>query len=571
MLELIRRLLINKKISILILISSFFINLFAIAMPVFVILLINKYVSSGLDGTLYTLTIGILIVLVIEVFMKKVRDQLSSLISPIEDKKLSLKVFQAMTNSKTSAFELLSTSLKGEMIKGLEKIKTAYGYKNINIFVDIPFALLFLLVIYMLSPMVSLIVTFFILVISFFIFIGMISGSQNKALFLSANSSKTAIASSALNASDTIRINNGSKYINELWEKQLEGIEKLKKKVDNKYVNIMVFSQFLTALVGIFVYFIGTQEVVVGTLNIGSLIGLSILSSKAVAPFIQAVHISEQINDANTSLKQINNFLSIPVESTTGTALSEYNGTIEFKNVSFSYPGATTPIFENMNFKLVEGNTLMIYGPNGSGKSTFSKLLAGLFEPTKGNIHIDGVDLRQIAPYWYRTQLMYLPQEPAFVPGTILDNIKLSNEELKDDKLNQIIKDSNLKDFLDKSQKGILTQIVENGKNLSMGIKHRIALAMSLVNDGKLVIFDEPTETLDMDGKHAVYTLINKFKEKKKTIILFTHDKYLLGMADYYIDLSNSTTPRVISKEQWIQHYKNNINKQNKKSNNESK
>jgi len=571
MLELTRRLLIHPRIFILILISSFFINLFSIAMPVFVILLINKYVSSGLDGTLYTLTIGILIVLTIEVFMKKVRDKLSSLISPIEDKKLSLKLFKAITNSKKSAFEQISPSLKGEIIKGLENIKVAYGYKNINTFIDIPFAFLFLFVIYLLSPMISLIVALFILLISLFIFIGIVSNSQNKNLLLSASSAKANIASSAIDASDTIRINNGSSYINELWEKQLEGIENLKMKVENKYVNIMVFSQFIIALVGISVYFIGTQEVVSTTLNIGSLIGLSILSSKAVAPFMQAVHISEQINSANNSLKQINNFLTIPVEALTGTALNQYKGDIEFQNVSFSYSGSATPIFENMNFKLNGGNILMIYGPNGSGKSTFSKLLAGLFEPTKGNILIDGVDLRQIAPYWYRTQLMYLPQEPTFLPGTILDNIKLSNAQLKDDKLNQIIQYANLKDFLDKSEKGILTQISNNAKNLSMGIRHRIALAMSLVNDGKLIIYDEPTETLDKDGKNAVYSLINQFKEEQKTIIVFTHDKYLLGMADYYIDLSNSTTPRVVSKEQWMQYYQNNINKQNLKTNYESK
>ena len=554
--ELIARVFKRPRVALLLFITSFFISIFAIATPIFIILLINKYVSSGLDGTLYTLTIGILIVLVVEALMKKLRSEVSSKVSPIEDEELSKKVFHAMVNAKKLSYDQLSSSLKQELLtRLLENIKSAYSSKNINTFFDIPFAILFLIVIYILSPTISLVVAFIIILISVFIYFGINIGSSNKTLLVSALSAKTNIVISALNSADMIRVQNAQKYISDLWHKQIDGIEKLKLSIEKKHTNIMNISQFLTALVGIMVYFIGTQEVVAGELNIGSLIGLSILSSKAVAPFMQAIMISEQINSATLAKQQIDNFLRIPQEVTTGTALKSYKGELEFNNVSFTYPSTKSPVFENINFKLKESQILAVYGPNGSGKSTFAKLLAGIYEPTKGSLLIDGVELSQIAPYWYRENINYMPQEPSFVPGTILDNIKLTNDKLEDKKLNEIISDANLKEFLDKSTKGLLTPILENGKNLSLGIRHRIALASSLKNDGKLVIFDEPTETLDMDGKNAIYSLVNKLKESKKTIVLFTHDRYLLSMADFYMDLSRSNYPQVISKEQYMMAY----------------
>ena len=554
--ELIRRVFKHKNIAILLFITSFFISIFAIAQPIFIILLINKYVSSGLVGTLYTLTIGIIIVLIVEAFMKKLRMEVSSKVSPNEDKELSRKVFHAIVNSKKLAYDQLSLSLKQELLsKSLENIRTAYSSRNINTFFDIPFAVLFIVTIYILSPMISLIVSVIIALITIFIYFGTTVGLKNKNLLVSAHSVKTNIAMSALNSADSIRVNNAQKYISDLWEKQISGMERLRLLIDIKHTNIMNISQFLTAFVGIMVYFIGTQEVVAGELNIGSLIGLSILSSKAVAPFMQAIMISEQINSATLAKQQIDNFLRIPREITTGTALKSYRGELEFNNVSFTYPNTKSPVFENINFKLKESQILAVYGPNGSGKSTFAKLLAGIYEPTKGSVLIDGVELGQIAPYWYRENINYMSQEPSFVPGTILDNIKLTNNKLEDRRLNEIIADANLKEFLDKSTKGLLTPILENGKNLSLGIRHRIALASSLKHDGKLVIFDEPTETLDMDGKNAIYSLVNKLKESKKTIVLFTHDRYLLSMADFYMDLSRSNYPQVISKEQYMMAY----------------
>ncbi|WP_455757623.1 peptidase domain-containing ABC transporter [Sulfurimonas sp.] len=554
--ELLYRVFKRPRVALLLFITSFFISIFAIATPIFIILLINKYVSSGLNGTLYTLTIGILIVLVIEALMKKLRSEVSSKVSPIEDAELSKKVFHAIVNAKKLSYDQLSSSLKQELLtRLLESIKSAYSSKNINTFFDIPFAILFLIVIYILSPMISLIVALIIILISVFIYFGINKGSNDKTILVSALSAKTNIVISALNSADMIRVQNAQKYISNLWQKQIEGIEKLKLSIEKKHTNIMNISQFLTALVGIMVYFVGTQEVVAGELNIGSLIGLSILSSKAVAPFMQAITISEQINSATLAKQQIDNFLRIPQEAITGTALKSYKGELEFSNVSFTYPNTKSPVFENINFKLKESQILAVYGPNGSGKSTFAKLLAGIYEPTKGSVLIDGVELSQIAPYWYRENINYMPQEPSFVPGTILDNIKLGDDKLEDSKLNEIISDANLKEFLDKSTKGLLTQILENGKNLSLGIRHRIALASSLKNDAKLVIFDEPTETLDMDGKNAIYSLVNKLKKSKKTIVLFTHDRYLLSMADFYMDLSMSNNAQFISKEQYMMAY----------------
>ncbi len=191
---------------------------------------------------------------------------------------------------------------------------------------------------------------------------------------------------------------------------------------------------------------------------------------------------------------------------------------------------------------------MIITGPNGSGKSTLARIILGLIDPGHGKIRLDGIDLNQINPRWWRRQVTYLPQEPYFLEGTIRDNILMSNPDLDDNNFEEILEKADLKTFLDRSEKGAEALITNCGLDLSLGIRRRIALARALANDGKIVLLDEPTEGMDPWGCSVIYKLMNDFIKSQKTVIVVSHDQYILKGAKYILNLETKPIPSLLRK-----------------------
>ena len=137
-----------------------------------------------------------------------------------------------------------------------------------------------------------------------------------------------------------------------------------------------------------------------------------------------------------------------------------------------------------------------------------ASLLLGLLEPSRGQVLVDGLDIKQASPDWWRRQVIYLPQEPALLNASIGENLRSNIPDLADEELNKSGDQCGLRKFLDESSEGLDTQVVENGWRLSEGIRRRIALARALTTDGMLVVIDEPTESLDAEGSNAAHEIL---------------------------------------------------------------
>ncbi len=189
---------------------------------------------------------------------------------------------------------------------------------------------------------------------------------------------------------------------------------------------------------------------------------------------------------------------------------------------------------------------MVVAGSNGAGKTTLARLIVGLLEPTRGKILVDGVDLAQIVPEWWRKQIVYLPQEPGFLNATIRDNLLAGNPDLDDGALNELIRAAGLKSFIDQSPEGFDTPLTANGANLSLGVRRRLALARALATDGMLVVIDDPTEGLDTEGAQLVIDTINKLAGRGRTIVVFSHDPQILAAAPHYVDLNSKPVPKLV-------------------------
>jgi len=212
---------------------------------------------------------------------------------------------------------------------------------------------------------------------------------------------------------------------------------------------------------------------------------------------------------------------------------------IEFKNVSFNYPGSKNLIFNKLNFKFTKGKIIGIVGRNGSGKSTLVDLILGLLQPTKGHILINK-KICVVDPSMWIGQISYMPQDNIFLNESIKTNITMSadSNNLINGKIYKCLKMSTFLEFVSKLPKKINTTIGENGISLSGGQYKKLALSRLFYNNNSMLIMDEATNSLDKDSEKLVTNQIKNLK-KNKTIIIISHKKESLKYCDLIFKITN--------------------------------
>jgi ATP-binding cassette subfamily C protein LapB len=215
-----------------------------------------------------------------------------------------------------------------------------------------------------------------------------------------------------------------------------------------------------------------------------------------------------------------------------------FKGEIEFKNVSFSYPGAQMESLSDVSFKIKPGEHVAILGRVGSGKSTLQKLAIGLYQPTAGAILIDGIDLRQLDPSELRSRVGYVPQDVTLFYGSLRDNLTLSNPQVSDSAIVRAVEIGNLVDFVNRHPQGFDMMIGERGDSLSGGQRKSVALARGVINEPPLLLMDEPTGSMDHSTEVAVKTQLADLI-KGRTWLVVTHRNSLLEMVDRIIVIDN--------------------------------
>ena len=543
--ELFRRLFRSKPLAVQILVASLFVNILFLASPIYVIQILSRYIGYGFDGTLYTLTGGMLIALVLGLAFTAIRTRMCSAVSAEPDKVLQNAVLESLATIKPAALDRIPQAKIQEVMNGPQTVQAAYESSRIASVLDMPFFLLYILAVFLLSPLLALITL---------LAIGttVLAGRMNMAR---ARKHDTELrdemvkhkggVNAAIQGADTVRAFSGGGYLRALWDEQVDRIMDVKETIVLQKSWSMSLVQGLNSLLKVAVYAFGAKQVVMGDLTVGALIGASILSAKAMqisSSFMQTVLL---IGKADDAMRMISEFVNLPRESASGTGMKSFTGRLEFKDVAIAYPGATGPLFESLSYKIDPGTVVGIIGSNGAGKTTLSKLIAGLLEPGRGQVLADGMDLRQLAPEWWRKQVMYLPQEPTFLNGTFRDNLTLLNPEIDDSKLNEIIRMADLRRFLDTTATGLETPIKDSGRNLPLGIRKRLALARALVGQGRIAIFDEPTEGLDVEGSEAIFQVMNVLAKDGVTLIVVSRDPHIMKGFAAVIDLNSKPVPKI--------------------------
>jgi len=211
-------------------------------------------------------------------------------------------------------------------------------------------------------------------------------------------------------------------------------------------------------------------------------------------------------------------------------------GRIEFREVSFSYPGQKTKALDRVSFTIEEGERVAVLGRNGSGKSTIIRLALGIYEPTEGQVLVDETDLRQINPSDLRAHIGAVLQDVCLFTGSIKENIALGLEKISDDDILEAAKIAGVHDFVGATEAGYDQRLGERGEGLSGGQRQAIALARALATKPSVLLLDEPTSALDSQAEAEMIARLRRATEGR-TLLLVTHRMSMLKLVDRIIVL----------------------------------
>jgi ATP-binding cassette subfamily B protein len=227
------------------------------------------------------------------------------------------------------------------------------------------------------------------------------------------------------------------------------------------------------------------------------------------------------VQEAEASQNRINEFLKIEPEiSNNNPEASIIEGSIEFKNVTFTYDDTNITALENISFKLPKGKTLAILGNTGSGKSTIINLIARLYDVSAGEVLIDNKNIKQLNLNNLRQSIGFVPQEAFLFSDTLKNNIKFGDENATDEAIEKAAKDAYIHHNIIDFNKGYDTYVGERGVTLSGGQKQRISIARALIKDPKILIFDDCLSAVDTETEEIILNNLNKISKNKTTIIV---------------------------------------------------
>jgi ATP-binding cassette subfamily C protein LapB len=345
----------------------------------------------------------------------------------------------------------------------------------------------------------------------------------------------------SLTALETIKAHGAESQMQARWEKTTAFLARVSgelRLLSSSTVNgASAIQQFINiAVVVAGVYLIHERE-----LTLGGLIASTMLSGRAMAPLSQVVGLMLQFENAKNSMKSLEGVMTMPTERSEESSFvhrPEIRGDIEFRDVHFSYPGREESALRGVNFRIRQGEHVVIIGRIGSGKSTLQKLILGLYAPTKGAVLLDGVDLRQLDPADLRRNLGYVEQDSMLFYGSLRDNIAIRAPYADDRALVAAADLAGLTEFVNRHPQGFDMVVAERGESLSGGQRQSIAIARAVLLDPPVLLLDEPTSSMDYSSEAQFKERVRQFGEHK-TMIVVTHRTSLMDLADRIIVLDD--------------------------------
>ncbi|KGH19839.1 type I secretion system permease/ATPase [Comamonas thiooxydans] len=536
------------------LLAAVLINVFALAMPLFSMNVYDRVVPNNAVETLWVLAIGISLVLIFNFVLTTTRAYVVDAASKRVDVQLSAQIMERVLDLRMESRPASVGSFAANL-RSFESVRDFIASASLTTLVDLPFVLLFLVAIAWVSPWMLIppvVAIAAILLVSFW------AQARMESLTLKtfqASSQRNALLVESLTNLEAVKTLNAQSGVQRLWESSTQYIAYMGGKIKFISSGTVNFVQTLQQLVTIAVVVIGVYQVQDASLSMGGIIAASMIAGRCLAPFGQVAGLMMQFHNARTSLNSIDNYMKMPVEHEAErefVSRPDLRGAIEFRNVSFSYPGSEQASLSGVSFSLRPGERVGIIGRIGSGKTTLEKLVLGLYQPSEGSVLIDGMDARQIDPVDLRRGIGHVPQDPMLFYGSLKHNLLVGAPFADETDMLHAARIAGVDDFAARNPKGYDMLVGERGESLSGGQRQSIAVARALINDPAILLLDEPSSNLDNQSEAQLKRRLEEASQGK-TILLVTHRTALLTLVDRLIVIDGGRIVADGAKDQVIE------------------
>ncbi len=521
-----------------VIIASLLSNIFAFAMPLFVMNVYNRVVPNNAVETLWVMAIGVFIMITADFALHMARGYLTDLAASRTNTRLSADMMEQVLSMRSEARPASVGSMVNS-IQGFDSVRSFISSATVFAYVDLPFSIFFIIVIAVIAwPLAVPILIGGLLVLAEAVMVQKqmreLSETTNRA-----SSLKNATMVESLVAIESVKTQNLESTVQNRWEKTVAHLEAANVKMRLLSSAVISWTQWINVTISIATMVIGVYLIRANAISMGSLIAAYMLSSRAMMPISRVAGLLMQYYSTSRSLSALDDIMNKETEHEEGvTFLSrpDIAGGIQFRDVGFAYPEQERPALSALNFTVKPGEHVAIVGPIGSGKSTLFKLILKLFRQTEGSILIDGTDSRQMDPAELRRAVGVVPQEVMLFYGTLRDNLVMGNPYITDQALLQAIQISGVDGIVKNHPKGFDMQVGERGANLSSGQRQAVAIARAVLKNPSLLLLDEPTSAMDSASEERVRHNLKIFA-KDKTLLLVTHRTALLDLTERVIVL----------------------------------
>jgi subfamily B ATP-binding cassette protein HlyB/CyaB len=491
-----------------VLVASFVVQLFSLANPLLIQVIIDKVISQRSLDTLQVLGIALVVVTVLEGLIGALRTFLFTETTNRLDLRLGAEVIDHLLRLPLSYFDRRPVGELGTRVAELEKIREFLTGQALTTLLDTAFSVIYIVVMVFYSWLLTLIA---LCVLPIQVGLTVLGAPLFRRQYRDAAQENARTQShlvEVLTGIQTVKAQNVemisrwkwqdlyNRYISRSFEKTITGTA------------LVETSQVLQKLSQLLVLWVGAALVLKGEMTLGQLIAFRIISGYVTQPLLRLSSIWQNIQELKVSFERLADVVDTPEESDEADKqkipLPPIDGEVVFQDVTFAFTSGAPPVLSHVDLHIEPGTFVGVVGQSGSGKSTLIKLLTRLYAPSSGRILIDHYDIDKVELYSLRRQIGIVPQEPLLFTGTIAENIALTDPDASSDSIVAAARMACAHDFIMELPGGYSAQVGERGAGLSGGQRQRLALARTLLSNPKLLVLDEATSALDYDTERRV-------------------------------------------------------------------
>lgn len=513
--------------------AALVLHLLALAVPIFMQLVIDKVIVHQGYSTLYVLSGGVLLALMFEAVFSFLRQYHLLHATNRIDIRLAQKTFSHLLRLPITYFETGTAGVITRHMQQAEKIRQFLTGRLFTTILDASVLVIFIPVLFFYSVKLALIVLTFTAVIAGVVFSLVPTFRSRLQALYTAEADRQAMLVETIQGMRTVKSLAMEPQRRRDWEDRSAKAVEMHFRVGKISMTAHTAMTFLEKAMLVTVIAVGAFAVFDQTMTVGALIAFQMLSGRVVSPLVQIVSLVHEYQESALSVKMLGEIMNRPAEGLreSGGLEPELKGRIEFEGVSFRYAPNAPPAIDKLTFNLPAGKVLGVVGRSGSGKTTLTRLIQGLYPLQEGVIRFDGVDMREIDLAHLRQHIGVVLQDNFLFRGTVRENIAVTQTTASFEAIVEAAHIAGAEEFIERLPQGYDTLLEENGANLSGGQRQRLAIARALLPKPRILILDEAASALDPESEAIFLNNLNALSAGR-TVIIVSHRLSTLTSAD---------------------------------------